>query len=66
MERTEQATFSQECDLDDDASVDRAVRRGVREAILEHRRDGDPIIVWQDGKVVEIPAEEIVIPDEEA
>ena len=48
-----------------DDAVTRAFRRAVRKALLEHKRDGDPIVEWRDGKVVWVPAEEIVIPDEE-
>jgi hypothetical protein len=45
--------------------VTRAMRRGVREALIEHKRDGDPIVVWRDGKAEWIAAEDIVIPDED-
>ena len=38
-----------------------AGRRAVRDAILLHKQTGHPIVVWKDGKVVEIPPEEIVI-----
>ena len=48
-----------------DDAVSRAFRRGVRKALLEHKRDGDPVVEWRDGKVVWVPADEIVIPDEE-
>ncbi len=44
--------------------IDRAIQRAVRQAILEHKQAGNPIAVWQDGEVVWIPPEEIVIPDE--
>lgn len=40
-----------------------AIRRAVRDAILDHKRTGDPIVVWRDGKVCWIPADEIVVPD---
>jgi len=45
--------------------LDRAAKAAVHEAILDHKHHGRPIAVWQDGKVVWIPAEEIVVPDEE-
>lgn len=41
----------------------RAMRLAVREALLRHKLDGDPVVVWQDGHVVWIPAEEITIPE---
>ena len=39
--------------------IDRALRRGVRLALLEHKRAGNPIAEWRDGKVVWVPPEEI-------
>ena len=41
-----------------------AINRGVRKALIDHKRNGDPIVVWKDGKVVWVPAEDIVILDE--
>src|SRR5450432_745084 len=32
---------------------------GVRETLAQHRRDGNPVAVWRDGRVVWIPANEI-------
>lgn len=36
-----------------------ALKVAVRKAIEEHAREGLPIYVWQDGKVVEIPPEQV-------
>jgi len=44
--------------------IDRAAREGVRQALLRHKRLGESIVVWRDGKVVEIPAEEIQVDEE--
>lgn len=44
--------------------VNDAMARGVREALIENKRAGNPIVVWRDGRVVLVPPEEIVIPDE--
>lgn len=38
------------------------VRLGVAQALAEHKRAGQSIVVWQDGKIVKIPPEEIVVP----
>lgn len=38
-----------------------ALRCAVRDALLDHKRAGNPIAVWKDGKVVIIPAEEIQV-----
>ena len=42
--------------------VERALQRAVRHALLMHKRIGNPIAIWRDGKVVIVPPEEIVIP----
>lgn len=42
--------------------IDRALQKAVREAIRRHKRLGEPIAVWRDGKVVILPAEEIPEP----
>ena len=45
--------------------ADRAIARGVREALLLHKRLGAPVAVWEDDRVQWIPPEEIEIPPEE-
>ncbi|MCG3132001.1 MAG: hypothetical protein FLDDKLPJ_02811 [Phycisphaerae bacterium] len=50
--------------FDDDSIIDQAMRDAVRDALLDHKRTGDPIVVWQDGKVVWIPADQIVVDDD--
>ena len=44
--------------------ITRALLLAARDTLIEHKRDGDPIVVWEDGRVKWIPANEIVIPDE--
>ena len=41
-----------------------ALREAVAEAIEDHRRTGDPLVMWRDGKVVLVPAEELIPPPE--
>lgn len=43
----------------DDALIDGAIERGVREALREHKLFGNPIAVVRDGRLVLIPPEEI-------
>lgn len=43
----------------DDALIDGALAEAVRDALLQHKRAGNPIAVWEDGRVVWIPAEKI-------
>lgn len=38
------------------------LRRGVSKALDEHKKLGHSIVVWQDGKIVKIPPEDIVVP----
>lgn len=47
--------------VDDSALALREMRRAVREALLFHKRIGNPVAVWRDGKVVWIPPEEIPV-----
>ena len=43
------------------AAVNEAMREAVRHALVTHKRAGKAIASWRDGKVVIIPAEEIVV-----
>jgi|tagenome__1003787_1003787.scaffolds.fasta_scaffold16931677_1 hypothetical protein len=52
--------------LADTERVTRAIREAGREARLKHKQLGVPLVVWRDGKVVEIPPEEIVVDPPEA
>ncbi|MGH7648272.1 MAG: hypothetical protein ACREND_09155 [Gemmatimonadaceae bacterium] len=47
----------------DTALVLRALRQAVREVLLDHKRTSDAVAVWQDGRVVWIPPEDIVVPE---
>lgn len=47
----------------DFASMLEAMRQGVQDALLRHKREGNPIAVWRDGAVAWIPPEEIDIDD---
>ncbi len=40
-------------------AMENGVRRAVREALRDHKRAGRSIVIWRDGKVVELPPEEI-------
>lgn len=42
-------------------AVAAALRQSVRDALLQHKRAGLPIVSWRDGGVVWIPADEIVV-----
>jgi hypothetical protein len=43
-------------------AIEAVLRRSVNHALLIHKRAGNSIATWKDGKVVLISAEEIEIP----
>jgi hypothetical protein len=45
-------------------AVDAAIRESVREALLMHKRLGNPVASWEDGRVVWIPADQIPVDDD--
>lgn len=47
--------------IDDVPRILHAMRQGVRQALARHRALGHPIVVWRDGRVVWIPADEIPV-----
>jgi hypothetical protein len=42
-------------------AIEAAIGEAGREARLRHKQLGQPIVCWQDGRVVWIPPEEIVV-----
>ena len=44
----------------------RQVAVAVRDALRDHKRMGNPVAAWQNGKVVWIPADEIDLPEDDA
>ena len=42
--------------------ADKALRVAVAKVIEDRRRSGDPLVVWQHGKVVKIPASRLPRP----
>lgn len=49
----------------DPERLGRVLGRAVRTALRDHKRDGDPVVVWRDGKVVWLAANEIPVDLEE-
>ena len=39
--------------------IERALKRAAANAIEEHRRAGLPLVIWRDGKIVLVSAEEL-------
>ena len=50
--------------MKDGALIDAAIERGVRDALREHKLFGNPIAVWENGKVVWIPPADIPVDTE--
>ena len=48
----------------DGSEIDRALRRAVRRALVEHKRAGNPIVEWRDGKTFWLQPEDISEEDE--
>ena len=41
--------------------IGKVLQKAVNHALLMHKRLGNPIATWKDGKVVIVPPEEIVV-----
>ena len=41
--------------------AEEAMKKAIAETIADHKRIGGPIVIWQDGKVVEIQADQIEV-----
>ena len=52
-------------DIPIEIRAERALREAVANAITEHKRAGVPITIWQDGKVVQIPPDQIEVLEEQ-
>jgi len=50
--------------IDHGKSIEKVLQRAVNHALLMHKRLGNPIATWKDGKVVIVPPEEIVVPSD--
>jgi len=46
----------------DAKEIEKLFQLAVRETLIMHKRIGNPIATWRDGKVVIVPPEEIEIP----
>jgi hypothetical protein len=45
---------------------EKALKKAVASTIADHKRTGDPIVIWRDGKVVKVPADQIEVSEPEA
>lgn len=40
--------------------IDEAIKEGVRQALVRHMREGQPVVIFRDGKIEWVPAEELL------
>ena len=45
--------------LRDTAGIADALRAGARDALERHKKLGESIVIWRDGRVVEVPPDQI-------
>jgi hypothetical protein len=45
--------------------AEEALKKAVADAIADHKRSGNSIVIWRDGKVVKIPADQIEIREDQ-
>jgi hypothetical protein len=43
----------------DGKAIDEALQQAYREAVRLHRMHGVPMVFWENGKIVEIPADQL-------
>lgn len=51
--------------LRDGTAIDVAIERAGYDVVRRHRQLGVPLVMWQDGRVVEVSPESIPIPDDD-
>ena len=39
--------------------IDEALKQGVRDAMIRHKKDGLPVVIYRDGKAVEMKPEHL-------
>lgn len=52
-------------DLPIEILAERALKEAVAKAITEHKHAGVPITIWHEGKVVQIPPDQIEVHEEQ-
>ena len=50
--------------FNDTEEVTRRFKQAVHDALLDHKRAGNPVAIWRDGKVIIVPPDEIVFENE--
>lgn len=45
------------------SEIDKALQKAVKEALLQHKKAGNPVVSWKDGQIVWIQPEDIPVED---
>ncbi|MCF6153112.1 MAG: hypothetical protein E3K38_12650 [Candidatus Kuenenia stuttgartiensis] len=45
--------------------IDEALQQAVKEALLKHKKAGNPVVSWKDGKIIWIQPEDIPVEDKD-
>jgi hypothetical protein len=45
--------------VEDGRVIDEALKQGVREAMIRHKKDGLPVVIYRDGKAVWVKPEDL-------
>lgn len=40
--------------------AEQALKKAVEDTIRDHARTGDPVVIWRNGKVVQVPATQLL------
>ena len=62
MRDSQKATLTNNYFAEHAIEIGEVLQLAVREALLMHKRIGNSVAIWKDGRVVIIPPEEIVVP----
>jgi hypothetical protein len=57
----EKVTFSRINFAEQAEAIERILQAAVQRELLIHKRLGNPIVIWKDGKIVIVPPEDIAI-----
>jgi hypothetical protein len=51
--------------LNDEAALEEAFRKSFENAVRLHRKGGVPMVFWENDQIVEVPADQIPLPEDD-
>lgn len=51
--------------FEDKEKITRTLSKAVNEALLQHKKAGNPVVSWKDGKIIWIQPEDIPVEDKD-